>query len=553
LRSPNASAGVERKALATQGLIPRLTATFVVVCLVAIHLVPAAAFQEAAVLVPPEYESLTPPPPGGSYEDPVFGTTIKRLTDATRIPIGGYVPVYSQHSAFNLDDTYLVLAHNSGGSLLLFDGNGTFLRLLDEAGVADEARWSRVNPHWLYYHAGNRIRRLDVATGQSVDIGAPFSGGITFGNGQGDVSDNERIVVVRSNRHVSIYDLENQRQLAEVDMSQAPLNGAPFDNAEVAKDGNSFIVNFSIAGVGRGRGSEQYDRDGNFMAQLLNAQGHASMGRDVDGTAVLFMTNAATNPQQPAGCDNGIVKISLDGDARRTCLMDIPWGTAKHISAHGNDGWAYVSTYVPGALPVAASPNDDNATDDTNWHTYTDEILRVRADASRIERLAHHRSSRESYWLQPHATISISGRKLIYGSDFMLDLHSEYADTYLIDLSAAVVASTPTALSPTGGITTRRPTYSWTRSSGADRYLLWVEGPLGSVHSSWYSALSVCSPTICSVSSPPVPELNLGSHLFGVSAANQAGESVTSPPMAFRVDFRNFRTNGEWGGVVPLK
>jgi len=495
----------------------------------------------AAVLVPPEYSTLPPPVAGGTYVDPVFETTIKRLTDSTAS--ARIVPEYSQSSSFNLDDTYIVLRHGEGGGYHLYDANGKHLRGLP---LPREPRWSRINPHWLYGHNGRQIRRLDVSTGQSVNIGPSFPDGISFGNGQGDLSDDDRIAIVRGERYVSIFDLANSTQLAEVDV--AGLNSG-FDYATVAKDGTSFIIGFFTPGSGRGRGVEQFSADGNFMAQLTNGQSpHGAMGRDLNGSPVFFFTNSSTSPQQPPGCDSGIVKVTLDGAARRACLLELPWGMGRHMSGHGSDGWVYVSTYQPGARPEPAAASDLNATDDDNWHVYTNEILRIRADGSLVQRLAHHRSRANSYWLEPHANISISGRMLVYGSDFQQQEHNGYADTYLLDLALITPSDTLVTLGPSGAITTRFPTYSWLRAAGAQRYELWVSGPLGTLHQRTYAPGSICLGGICSVASPPVAELSLGAHMFAVTAVNATGEATTSAPVAFSVDFRNFRIQ-QGGGL----
>lgn len=503
-----------------------------------------AVFQDPGrgLVLPPEYGAFEPPAPGATYEDPAFGTTIERLTDATGIGFGGFVPEYSQHSAFNLDDSRMILVAGDG-SLRLYHGDGRFDRVLSTASLNSEARWSRQSPDWLYFHTQNQIRRLNVETREVVSVGAPFSGSITFGRGQGDVSDNERIAVIRDQRYVSIYDLTAAAPLFEIDTTQPPVNGAGFDNATVSADGDRLIVGFNRRGSGRGTGVELFDEAGNFLGQLLNSQGHGAMGRDVDGTQVLFMTNVSTDPQQPAGCNNGILKISLDGNVRRTCLLQMDWIISKHMSANGNDGWVYISTYNEDARPQPGPPNDL-----TVWHAFTNEVFRIRADGSAIDRLAHHRSISDVYWLQPHATVSITGNKLIYGSDFQRRPHPEYGDTYLIDLSTAFTPDVPAPLGPSGAIVTRRPTYSWRKSAGAERYRLVVTNATGTIHAQSYPAWNICLGGFCSVTSPPAPDLALGPHTFGVTATNAAGEGLTSPPLAFNVSFRNFRVLQPDGG-----
>lgn len=439
----------------------------------------ASSLTDSAIHVPPEYTTMTPPAAGESYVDPVFGTTIQRVTDATQLSEPAIVPEYSQTSAFNVDDTYMVLYWAVDGAFHLYDGSGNYVRWLPVAGGLAEPRWSRSSPDHLYFHSGNRIERLDVNTG-SVQTVETFSqyGSITFGRGQGDLSDNERIVVVGDNRYVGIYDLATRTRFGVLD-----LYGHSFDAAAISKDGNSFVVLFHSGGT-RWSGIEQFGLDGNFMAQLQNAPAHFAMGRDIDGSAVMYITNAPTNPQQPAGCDNGVVKISLDGTASRTCLLALDWGMGKHLSAHGGDGWVYVSTYQPTAEPVAAEPG---VSDRTKWLPYTNEIFRVRGDGSEVERLAHHRSSLTTYYRQPHATISISGRKLLYGSDFHLDgQHEQYADAYLIHLDdqdsggeedPGSVPSSPSQLQGTA-YSDPRVDLTWTdNSDDEDAFELLRRGP----------------------------------------------------------------------------
>ena len=246
----------------------------------------------------------------------------------------GISPEYSQTSSFNLDDSYLVLLWATG-QFHLCDAAGNDIRAFPGM---NEPRWSRTNPTHLYYRTGNQIMRVDAVTNQVVTI-KTFSqyGAIHFGGSTGDLSDNDRITIVGDNRYISIYDLTAQTQFGVLDTNQAPVNGNSFNWATITKDGDRFVVGYNN-GTNRGQGMELYDLNGNSVVQLQNARGHAAMGRAVDGTQVLFATNAATFPQQPAGCNNGLVKISLDATATRTCLRQISWGIAAHFSAHGNDG-----------------------------------------------------------------------------------------------------------------------------------------------------------------------------------------------------------------------
>ena len=393
--------------------------------------------------IPTSYFTMSAPPVSSSYVDPVFSTVSKRLTDATVLATPGIVPEYSQTSSFNLNDTYLVLLWLSG-EFHLYDAGGNHIRGL---GLMAEPRWSRINANHLYYHVSNRIMRLDVVTNQVVTmVTFPQYGNIDFGRGQGDLSDNERIVVVGDGRYMFIYDLATQTQFIVHDNDQAPVSGKPFDAVTITKDGDSFVVS-AYPGWNRGQGIELYDLNGNFVAQLQSASGHFAMGRDVNGTQVMFVSNAAAlAPTFPGTttCDmNGLVKISLDAAATPTCIHNLGWAVPAHYSAGGNDGWVYVSTAEPKAQPVPAAPGNH---DQTKWHPFTNEIFRVKADGSVVERIIHHRSTVASYYQEPHANISMSGKMLVYGSDFQVSNPGSYADTYLINMAS----NTPAGLNTVG-------------------------------------------------------------------------------------------------------
>src|SRR5688500_3187544 len=81
----------------------------------------ASAFvTDAGIHPPPSYDTFIPPASGASYVDPVFGTSIKRLSDAMKMTDnagrGGLTSVgteYSTASPFNSDNSRLILVHQS--------------------------------------------------------------------------------------------------------------------------------------------------------------------------------------------------------------------------------------------------------------------------------------------------------------------------------------------------------------------------------------------------------------------------------------------------------
>src|SRR6266571_4056848 len=78
---------------------------------------------------PTNYTSFTPPPKGGSYVDPDFGCTVKRVSDAVN-DFGANTGVhhgYSLLSPFNANDTLLSLYVEHGPGWYIADMNGSIV------------------------------------------------------------------------------------------------------------------------------------------------------------------------------------------------------------------------------------------------------------------------------------------------------------------------------------------------------------------------------------------------------------------------------------------
>lgn len=413
--------------------------------------------NDHTAFVPPEVEK---PPAGGSYQDPVFGARVTRLTDdAATFDTGGVYPEYAQISVFNRDDSFLIL-RPSNGTIALHDGEGSFLRTVGSPhGTAYEPRWSRMRPTWLYYNtgAGRRVYRYDVVDDTHTlvaDYGEQGSGrsrsceeSINFGGGQSDVSDNERINVTCDDRYLMVMDLQTGTDFG---VGDAHPPGSPgFDAVTLAMDGESMAVSFNRTGADRFTGFEQWSKDGSFMVQLMHSGGHLAMARDTSGTPVMVVNNANSYPQQPPcpNCDwNGIVKISLDGTATRTLLIGLIGAAGNNAAAElfagaSGDGWVYVATYRGHEL----SRED--------WLGYDQEIFRIRLDPSDghneayVDRIVHHRSTTVRYIATPLLSVSMTGRRLIYPSDF--GEPDGPVDTYMIVLDDSDLG--PAGVPPTAG------------------------------------------------------------------------------------------------------
>jgi hypothetical protein len=389
-----------------------------------------AYLTDREVRPPVNYVVLVPPPAGQSYVDPVFGTTIRRLSDAQGQrnsadtgSVAFIVNEYSTVSPFNQDNSRLLLQHQS--YFALYDGEGRYQGDLPfEIGASSEPRWSRAEPNLVYYVHANSLKSYDVATGVPTVVRTFTEYTRVSGLGESDICfDGDHLVLVGDHRDIFVYELSTGTKGPVLEAT-----GRGFDNVYITP-GDQVIVTWYQTGSGPYAGVELYDRDMRFLRQLAPTGGHMDVARDTDGQAVLLWINAA-DPEPPADCQNGVVKIRL-ADAQRTCVLSLGWGMAAHVSAPETGEWFFVSTYAPG----------DPKPFPGEWRRYTGELLQVRLDGSEVRRLAHHRSRPfNDYWYTPRASVGRDGRRLVYSSNYglpsILGHPTPYSDVYLVDIAA---------------------------------------------------------------------------------------------------------------------
>ena len=408
----------------------------------------APAFAQLTVAgleLPPTYDAFQPPIVGGTYVDPVFGTTIKRISNApgtTNADRGGNLgwitDEYSTMSPFNSDNSKLLLVHQS--YFALYDGTGFYIQDLPfEISASSEPRWSRKDNRTIYYVHGNQLKTYDISSG-AMNIVHTFSEySAISGMGESDISlDGDHFVFEGSGRFVFVYRISTDTKSPVFD-----TGGTALDSVYITPK-NNVVLSWVQSGTVRYTGQELFDGNMNFLRQVGRADGHKDVTMDTNGDEVLVWTNS--NDPQPI-CNNGIVKIRL-ADGHQTCLVSLDWILAVHVSAPDNSGFVYVETYAP------ANPTPTNG-----WVAYANELLQVKLDGSQVLRLAHHRSrpfQTNTYNWQPHISTSRDGSRVVYGSDYNLQkidgYSDQYSDVYLMVVNGQAV-STPAPVAPTAPTT----------------------------------------------------------------------------------------------------
>ena len=387
-----------------------------------------AQLTSTGVELAPDYDSLAAPPVGMTYVDATFGSTIKRVSNALGTPNadgGGNLTwienEYSTVSPFNSDNSKFILVHQS--YFALYDGSGFYIHDLPlEINASSEPRWSRKDNVTLYYHSGNMLKSYNSSTGAIAVVHTFSEYSSISGGGEMDISfDGDHFVFAGDSRYIFVYQISTNKKFPVLDTA-----GRRFDSEYITPN-NNVIVSWIQSGTVRYTGQELFDINMTFLRQVGHADGHKDVTRDTSGNEVLVWTNS-NDPQPIANCNNGIVKILL-ASGTQTCLAQLDWSLAVHISAPDGNGTVFVDTEAPN------NPESGSAA----WVPYTNELLQVKLDGSGVIRWAHHRSRPlNSYNWQPKLSVSRDGTRLLYASDFDLQAidkyTTDYSDTYLIKI-----------------------------------------------------------------------------------------------------------------------
>ncbi|MBI3950263.1 MAG: hypothetical protein HY314_07400 [Acidobacteria bacterium] len=379
------------------------------------------------------------PSVGSVFADPVFGTSVVRITDARAIGAAGIVPDYSKRQAWNADETLMLLRTGDGNTLLFDDATYQFKKVLDGVG-GEDVFWHPTNPSLVLYNPDNVFYSYNVQTDVRTQLYA-FTD-YTFANtrGEGNLSRDGRyyafvgqlydeVTYEVTFKDLVVFDLMAGQVVSKLAL---PLALEAFDWVSISPLGNYVVVDYADDVPGRFHGVEVYDRMMNFLWQKPLGAGHSDLGIDANGDEVLVMDvyDAETN-------STFIKKFRL-ADGRETTLLDLSALFDLHISCQNEKHreWCFVSTfdYV------------DRLTDDSaSWLPFEDEVFALKLDGSQqVQRIAHHHSRRYSpttpdsdtsvYIAEPHATVSRNGDRILFGSNWRENVQLESSvDAYVVD------------------------------------------------------------------------------------------------------------------------
>jgi hypothetical protein len=313
----------------------------------------------------------------------------------------------------------MILYHtqNVGGRHELYQGKApyAFIRVLDDIAPADieQVWWDTSNPDVFYYPTSNQLVRYHVSSKQK-DVLHTFtdcSGGVSA-DSHGFTSFDSKAVGLKctaSNR-AYLYKIDTNQVLADVALpsgSDAPLVAASGTMAYW----NGFAYNASLM--------QQ------FSLNLAATNEHTSMGRLANG-------------------DDTHNAVSYDGTYVGSLVVhDLTTQAAKVVIGQAT-GYPYpVSGTHVSALAfnapgyVAVSGSGDYVNGKLGQNVLDNEILLANTNAGgSVCRVAHTHTAGKvnsslGYWAEAHASISPSGTRIVFGSDWE---NSGSVDTYIVEL-----------------------------------------------------------------------------------------------------------------------
>ncbi len=323
---------------------------------------------------------------------------------------------YSKREPWNCDQSMIYLDRLSVGSSkkLWLDGE-TYEPLFARVKPATRVRWSQTEPHIMYYITNEFIGRWDVVE-DTMHPAVTFSGysDCTFGDGKGNFTNDGKKVAIYakrksdSHRVIFVANVESGTKENDIDASDANK----INNCTISPLGN-YIVAIGDYGLGSDR-VRVYDASNGSILWTETKYGrpsHMDTQIDQNGDEVIVGIDKSNKGK--------IIKRKLS-DGEVTTLAD---GYGSHASGRAikRIGWTFV-TY-------------QNRT--STSYTYINEIVAVKLDGTRNERICHIHSNRFTYVAESHGAPSPDGLRVMFASDW--DSGTYPVQSYVVDFRDKVI------------------------------------------------------------------------------------------------------------------
>ena len=383
---------------------------------------------------------------GQSYVDPVFGTTIRRMS--ARYPETEPGFIYAKNGYWNADGTRYLAAFTQGGTFPKQIIDTTTLAVL-RSGVPGNADLSfdPVNPDVYYYFNGSNLTQYSISSGAST-VTKAFAGSLGSLGGSVDWIDNSgRYMVLSIGGVFRVWDKQTDTLFAG-SISDSFGNGW----IGMAPDGSGVL----IANGSQGR---WYPLD--FTSQVLASSPSSTFAVSGDHADMVSASDGQT--YLVVGREQGSFDTTVRFNVRTGAVQTLitynnsfgAWCDGRHYSGVSRGSlrdWMLVDTetdsnYCGGADAIT---NPDPV---ASWWKFRQEIIMVNVLTGELRRLAHHRSRHtEQYCQQPRVNVNWDGTMVMFPSNFGVVVGGcGYSDLY----SVAIPSIGGTPLPPSAPVNLR--------------------------------------------------------------------------------------------------
>ncbi|MFT4727826.1 MAG: hypothetical protein ACI9UN_002324 [Granulosicoccus sp.] len=385
------------------------------------------------------------------YREPAFGTKVIRITQARQDQV--IKPVYSTIQAWNADESLLMLYRtNPNAGHMLYDGQ-TYEHVRDlniQPADLEEVHWSYTDPDAFFFVSQHytelgAFKKYSVKTNKTTKIrdfsnicgvrSVPTGGGDIQMQSMDDDLFGFRCITDNDTWIMFSYRISTDEIVTApigIETTQWEAWSAPIP----APSGKQFWY--------QGKVLDMDLKTVKLKQDMAKAGEHANIGLTHDGHDAIFQTVFDPSPNGCEG-DKGegvghLVVHDMDTGECRPVINEergYPYTTSStHVSAraHLKPGWIAMSS-------VGYHRDYKYFSNKKKPPVFFSEIYLANTDPDNevVCRLAHHRSfgkeaargAYHSYFGEPHATISPSGTRILFGSDWY---DSGSVDSYVIEL-----------------------------------------------------------------------------------------------------------------------
>jgi hypothetical protein len=400
------------------------------------------------------------PAAGGTLVDPVFGTTIMRVTDER--DGASNTNSYSYWPSLNRNSTRLMVFTNNGNpTLYTFDAvnfrisnkRSLFTTPLPTGGLpwTEDIIWSGTDPDVMYCHSGLKIYAYNVVSNSYTlvkDFAGQVPGEHLFQMAK-SVDDNAFGFTLKDGDWNIVGCVGWQRAQNNLYVMQS----STLDEVEVDKSGQYLYVMTGDQSSASAINGKVVNLQTRQVTSLTDGAPDYAPGHKDCGQGIVIGSdhwNNSLNTRQLANPHQVTTVISWGND----------WSQSNHVSLLGDgDGWLLVSMFVANSLPSTG--------------LFKNELYLVATDGSqRVRRLAHHHSVWRDYWDTPRADLSRDGQFAIFTSNWGA---GSRRDVFIVKIPPATGGgsggdTTPPVISAIAGanVTSAGATVNWATNEASD-------------------------------------------------------------------------------------